>query len=125
MKNRIKTQSTLDQVTKLHENKTSYTTAIAYAVIEDNGLWNDMSDEEKALFCNMADNITYIMHHSDEPRFTLYDYLDAIVNHAKLTWVGIARKLREILNGKSDDDIQDAMNRLAYMAGEKRRVYGS
>lgn len=92
--------------------------ATAAVVLVENQLQEDMSDADHEKWLAMALRISnYMSTQADEPRFTLYDYLDACVNTATLDWHDAADRLADI-----DDE---AFEWLADLAQAKRDTYSS
>ena len=90
---------------------------IAMGVILDNDMVDGMTSIDWFRFKELAGLISAEMANSDEPRFSLYDYLDAAVNHVDGDW----KKLR----GMFLKEPETAFRKIVAMAEDKRRTYES
>lgn len=91
--------------------------AIAAAVFKDNGLEMPDSDD-LVLWVTLASAISDRMSREDEPRFSLYDYLDALIN-SNTNWHDAVQRLT------ADHDDPGIWNELVELAQHKRDVYSS
>ena len=57
----------------------------------------------------------------DEPRFTLYDYMDAVINHPTQAWETLTETINQMTDSK--DNRETAFNMLVGMTAEKRVTY--
>ena len=102
----------------------STTALMAIACAKDNGwAWNMLPLAERKLWGNFADNIVEIMRNSDEPRFTLYDYLDAAINHGDTEWPDIANKVIELVQKSNSDAFDEALDLITELAQKSRDIY--
>lgn len=108
----------IDQVQKIHQNKTSSAACIASAIMQDNSMLTSMTAYEFKLLCSITARIETMMRMNDEARFTLYDYLDALLNPSprQPRWTVIAEEI-EAGQYKFDD--------LVSLAERKRQTYES
>ena len=90
---------------------------IAMAVVLDNRMETNMSEQDWHRFQELAFRISNEMVKYDEPRFSLYDYMDATVNHKKADWKEL--HLSFLLRPKATFD------RIVQMAEDERRNYES
>ena len=100
----------------------SSTACIAAAIALDNALWKNMSDLEKGMFSDMAANIEHLMTTTDESRFTLYDYMDAVINNPNRPWTDIAAEINQNAHGSTKTQ-ETAMTKLIELTEDKRRTY--
>ena len=100
----------------------TYDACIAGAILIENDLQKNMCDAEISLFMELALNISQLIFNNDEPRFTLYDYLDACVNTAYQDWMEIAAEINCAMT--ADQTSQEAaFDHLIRMAIAKRETY--
>lgn len=92
-------------------------TAIAASVAMDNDMLDEMDPVAWNLWLGLAKAIEDDMMSSDEPRFTLYDYLDAAVNGPD-NWEDLARQARA-----NNNDL--FWSRIVELAQKKRDTYES
>lgn len=93
----------------------------ALACMKSEGL--DMEEKDAVAFCELARRISDIMQGYDEPRFTLYDYLDACVNDPSCTWKKYLEDVRKALGSCEETDI--IFDRIVETAKFKRRTYSA
>lgn len=87
----------------------------------DNDLADSLTVDEWSKWREFAESITGAMSENDEPRFTLYDYLDAIINAP----AGENVDLLNALIGLAMNDKRKFFPRLVSLAERKRTVYES
>lgn len=96
---------------------------IAVAVLKDNNSM-DMSTDTMKKWLNFAKNITSLMLTQDEPRFTLYDYLDACLNSSRTQWHTYANIAQTAINHNDSMEKDSAFDIIMRTAEYKREVYG-
>lgn len=114
----------IDEVTNLCNNEVSAAACIASAIAKEGGAWNRMTDSEKVQYCKMAANIEQIILQADEPRFSLYDYLDSIMHHRDIPWLTTAIEINIAADG-TDDQVNQITDRIIKMAEETRKIYSN
>lgn len=122
----VQISSTADAVRHLaaNSNDFTYVVCIAAAIIIDDGLQDDMTLADTNAFAQMAEDIAALACENDEPRFCLYDYLDAAVHSPNLDWHNLAREIREAFEADSNTCLADAFDRILSLAENKRASYG-
>lgn len=117
-------KTVLQQVQNIQKLQATSTACITAAVLMDNNMLTDMSQSELTSFCRLAEHVEALMFENDEPRFTLYDYLDAVVNNNLGDTWGKTAKYIDTRMVKSDaGNHEDAFKRLVYLAEAKRETY--
>lgn len=90
-------------------------THIAMAVVIDNEMDDYISMQDWLDFRELGCLVANEMARHDEPRFTLYDYLDAAVNHIGADWKALLKSFQ--------NDPEAAFQQIVTMAEDKRRTY--
>lgn len=95
-------------------------TLIALAALIDNDIFPLASETTIQTVITLAINISHQIAVSDEPRFTVYDYLDAILNNSgeKISW-------DDLNEGLTGTNAKSTFTKLITMAEHKRKVYES
>lgn len=99
---------------------------IAAAAMNDNGLMTDddelmMHKDTAMAFLEMARHISEWIPGSDEPRFSLYDYLDACVNSSAKPFDNFLRDAETAF--RSEEAVKQFMDMVVKEAERKRRTY--
>ena len=102
------------------KEKFGYDECIIAAVLTDSGLYEDMKEGELEKFVQMARDIAELHMGADEPRFCLYDYLDACVE-SRVPWTETADYIHE----NFDKDPEEATSYIVRMAEYARDVYST
>lgn len=106
----------------LTDDRITSDTCIAAAIILDNRL--TMIGNELENWINCVKRISELMIGSDEPRFTLYDYLDALINAADpWSWENFYEQLSNARNSANTAAETGLFNELISKAKHKREVY--
>lgn len=103
----------------------SSTAAVAAACAMDNQVIPNQTHTEFSILCWLAESITKLMAQGDEPRFTLYDYLDAIINNRYTKWTELADEINKLVETNTDESLDAAYEKIIAIAAEKREVYSS
>lgn len=96
-----------------------YPYLIGAAILTGNGLMSDMTAADVKLFAGMVCDVYDVTYGQDEPRFTLYDYLDACVNGTE-DWRDVAKDIKASLDAGYDDT---TFSCLVARAVHKRQTY--
>lgn len=97
------------------------TTLMAIACAKDNAFtWNRMPLEKRMLWLQYAETVVNVICTTDEPRFTLYDYLDASVNANGIPWEDTAKQVIGLVNR---DEHEKAGEIIMKLADNARRAY--
>ena len=91
---------------------------IALAALIDNDIFPLASETTIQTITTLAVNISDQIAISDEPRFTVYDYLDAILNSSgeQISW-------DDLNEGLAGTDAESTFAKLITMAEHKRKIY--
>lgn len=94
-------------------NATSFT---AMAVLLDNHMTEAMTVDDWRKWNSLADCIAAGMRSSDDPRFSLYDFLDAAINHPTVCdWHSLLQEMKK--------DSEEFFSHMTTLAEDKRRTY--
>lgn len=94
----------------------NYGTCVLFAALEAADLLEDMDEDRLRGWTDLALRIEEAMGASDEARFTLYDYLDAVINCPP----GMDDAFRD---ARDSGDREALLNQLVAMAEAKRGTY--
>lgn len=113
--------------TFLQIKNTDYTALVAAAVLQENGLADDMSGKLE-LFINFAANISTLMDAHDDSRFTLADYLNAVLTDIPSgpsceSWTDFAKCAEQAVSSCDILQMNRIYDSLQRMAGKLRRYY--
>lgn len=100
-----------------------YPALVAAAVISGQAM-DELPEETKSKFAGLAADIQDLAADEDEPRFCLYDYLDACVN-GDADWEVIASQLGTAWEARDNQALHELFDRLVKMAADKRETYSN
>ena len=98
---------------------------VAVAAAMDNDMWENATHEQRTDWIGLSCNIEILMRGDDEPRFTVYDYLDAVINGDMGDWQAFAAKVQTAIDENNDGLMKSYMDDLTAMAVKKRRTYSA
>ena len=105
-------------------NSAAYVGHVTAAVLLASDMLLNMSLLDIHKFVNMTVGINTLTAGLDEPRFSLFDYLDAVIHTADLPdWHSFADTVTTTLNGSDSTATASLASRLVSMAEQKRRTY--